>query len=189
MAVRSLSAQAGSRKCWASLWKPEDAPKLVPAQVASQILHRLAAPVLFLDRFDLLLASSRNSARTHGSPSPPRSLESPHRPRTNPRSGTDRSRCDPGRGVAIAPAPLRQGSALIEAEERVLGTDLHLLQDVRRRLVLDDDGNVLHRVAKPLGISRTASSTRRVKRSRVIYQFVAGPAAHDVCLGPLALGA
>jgi hypothetical protein len=40
---------------------------------------------------------------------------------------------------------------LIEAEERVARLDLELLEDVRRRLVLDDDGDVLHLGAEAPG--------------------------------------
>ena len=53
-----------------------------------------------------------------------------------------------GQRIAVAPAALGQRRALIEAEQRVAGLHLDLLENVRRRLVFDDDGDVLHLGAK-----------------------------------------
>src|SRR5262249_16422787 len=48
------------------------------------------------------------------------------------------------------PAPLRERRALIETEQRVRRLDLHFVEEFTRRLVLDDDRQVLHRLAESL---------------------------------------
>src|SRR5471030_1812941 len=50
-----------------------------------------------------------------------------------------------GQRVAVAPAALRQRRALIQAEQRVGRLDVHFAEQLRARLVFDDDGDVLHR--------------------------------------------
>src|SRR5262245_39496731 len=50
--------------------------------------------------------------------------------------------------MAVTPAALGQGSALVETEQGIAGLDFELLEDIRRRLVFDDDGDVLHLGAK-----------------------------------------
>ena len=54
-----------------------------------------------------------------------------------------------GQRVAVLPAALGQRRPLVQAEERVGRLDLHLVEQIVGRLVLDDDGDVGHGVAKP----------------------------------------
>src|SRR3954464_3333821 len=51
--------------------------------------------------------------------------------------------------VAIAPAAFGQRRALIEPKEGIGRLDLHLLEDLRRRRVLDNDGDVSHLGPEP----------------------------------------
>src|SRR6185503_7029154 len=55
-----------------------------------------------------------------------------------------------GQGVAPSRRALGERRSLVEAVERVWRIDFHLLQQIRARLVLDDDGDVLHLAAEAL---------------------------------------
>src|SRR5262249_14940518 len=53
-----------------------------------------------------------------------------------------------GEGVAVAPLTFRERSSLIQTEESIRRLNLHFFEQVRRRLVFDDDGQVRQRVPK-----------------------------------------
>ena len=63
-----------------------------------------------------------------------------------------------GSDVAVVPAALGERRALVEAEQRVGRLDLHLVEQVGRRLVLDDDRDVLEVSRKRAGIVSSASA-------------------------------
>src|SRR5215208_3422055 len=47
-------------------------------------------------------------------------------------------------GVAVAPLSLGERHALIQAKHRIRRLDLHLREELRRGVILDDDGKVAH---------------------------------------------
>ena len=49
-----------------------------------------------------------------------------------------------GSDVAVARLALGERDALVQPQNRVLGPHLHLVEQLRRGLVFDDDGDVLH---------------------------------------------
>ena len=51
--------------------------------------------------------------------------------------------------IAVVPSALGQWSALVQAEQRAVWFDFHLVEQLRVRFVFDDDGDVAHGVAKP----------------------------------------
>ena len=65
-----------------------------------------------------------------------------------------------GQLVAVIPAPLGERRALVEAEQRVRRLDLHLVEQLVRRLVLDDDARrCAPRARTARGMVSIASST------------------------------
>ena len=116
--------------------------------MASTHRQRLAAPVLLLDLFDLLFAHPEVVSELVD-----------HRlghavadllvvlARLLDRPLIDRDAV--GERVAVAPAAFGERRALIETEQRVRRARSPISSRIsRRRLVFDDDGDVLHRVAE-----------------------------------------
>src|SRR6185369_8342956 len=66
--------------------------------------------------------------------------------------------------VSIIPATLGQGRSLVQPEKRPSGFDLHLLEQLSVGLVLDDNRDVDHRVAK-------ASRNRRQRFSDELFEW------------------
>ena len=56
-----------------------------------------------------------------------------------------------GQTIPVAELTFRERRPLIEPEKRVIRVDLQIFQQVGRRLVLDDNGEVLHADAKAPG--------------------------------------
>src|SRR6185312_2536117 len=134
IAVTTFATHAGSRKCW-------------PNRL------RAIMPVLFFDFLDLLLAHAEVMADFVNERFADRDDEIVLVRRLPfVRSLEDQ---DPIRqAVAVVPAAFRQRRARIEAEQRAGRTDAHLAQQLARRLVFDDDRDVLHRLAEPAGDRR-----------------------------------
>src|SRR4029453_3283389 len=140
MARRSLSAQAGSRKCWPNFF-------LARVFTVTVVVVVLAAPVLLFDLLDLVFAEAEVVADLVN-----QRLADAHDKilfvvcLAFVRTLKDQHAI--GKHVAVARAALGQRCALIESEQRVRRLDLHLLEEVWGRLVLDNDGDVLHGVAE-----------------------------------------
>jgi hypothetical protein len=73
-----------------------------------------------------------------------------------------------GQRVAVGPLPLGQRRALIETKQRVRRLDADFGKLVVRRLILDDDGDVLESVRNCCGIEVRASSTSERNSLRVM---------------------
>src|SRR4029453_10988714 len=135
----TLVTHAGSRKCWPNRFRGlADLRRSAP-----RLLFILAAPITLLDFLDLFFAQTE--VVTHL---------------------MDQRLSDDGahvvvalaifldrllkngdavrEGVAVAPRALWERRPLIQAVQGVGRLDLHLLEQVRARLVLDDDRDVPH---------------------------------------------
>ena len=63
----------------------------------------------------------------------------------------------------MAPLPLGERHALIQTEQRVVRLHLHLVEQVRRRLVFDHDRDVAHLAREARGMVSIASATSALK--------------------------
>src|SRR5215471_4272804 len=134
MASITLMTQAGSRKCW---------PKRLRAII----------PVLLFDRLDLVLAEAEVVADLVNQRLTDRHDEIVLIIRLA-LERTLKEQDAIGQRIPVAPLPFGQRNALIQTQQRAAGFDLHLVEQRRLRLVLDDNRDVALRVAKPPGNRR-----------------------------------
>src|SRR5215471_10199757 len=146
IARKTLSAHAGSRKCCPNCFLARGFT--ITVVVVLVVVRLLAAPVLLLDLLDFFFAQAEvvadlvNQGLADADDEVVfvlglafvRALKDQHAV---------------GKHVAVARRALGQRRPLIEPEERVGRLDLHVLEEIRGRLVLDDDRDVLHRIAEP----------------------------------------
>jgi hypothetical protein len=150
MAFTTLRAHGAARKCWANRLRGRCAR--VPVRVFVD-LQPLAAPVALLDVLDLVFRQAEVV---------PDLVNQRFRNRDDhivaiARGVFDRALKERDlvrQRVAVRPLSLGERRAFVQAQQRVGRLDPDVLQGARGRLVLDDDGDVLHRVAKPIGDGR-----------------------------------
>src|SRR4051812_20870428 len=135
----TFSAQADSRKCW---------PNRFRAGARLPVI-RVAPPIALLDLLDLLFAEPEVMADFMDQ----RLADRHHEVLLVVRGllvGLLEQDDSIGQRVSVVPVPFGERRALVETEERVGRFDVHLAEQRGRRVVLDDDRDVAHRVAEPL---------------------------------------
>ncbi len=163
----TLSTQTGSRNAGRSA-------------CARGSLLRLGAPVPAPRSPRSLPRSSRSSGRFRGSAS--RAIATT-RSSSSRRIALVRALEDldaVGHLLLAAPASARSAARPIEAEQRVGRRDLHLVEQLLRRLVLDDDRDVPHLLAEPLRDRRAAPQRRAFRTRPVPRVFVLGVLSSSV---------
>src|SRR5439155_10037307 len=128
IAAMTFAIHAGSRKCW-----PNRLRAVIPVLLFDFFDLFLAHPEVVADLVNECFADGHHEVVVIVRVALERSLEEQNAIR---------------QAVAVIPAPFGQRRAGIEPEQRARRFDLHLAQQVARRLVFDDDREVLHRLAK-----------------------------------------
>src|SRR5688500_6684665 len=147
-ALTSLVTQAASRKCCANRLRGLINGPWRKRRVGSNLFDvrriRLAAPVALLDRHDFVFGHAEVMSKLVDQRFADRDDDLVLIVAAIVFDRMLEERDAIGQGIAVSPAALVQRRSLIQAEQRARVVDIHFVEQLVGRLVLDDDGEVAH---------------------------------------------